>query len=113
MASNARAAGGPRALTSCGAAAFVKGRAIADVKASEVRAFASSIEGTAKHVRNLMTPLRQTFADAAGIRDVDLNDEAIAAFIARRSLVYGTYGKFIPQDCQKPKAQAGLRAVGS
>jgi energy-coupling factor transporter ATP-binding protein EcfA2 len=35
-----------------------------------LRAFASSIEGTAEHVRNLMTPLRQMFADA-------LNDDLI------------------------------------
>jgi integrase len=49
---------------------FVKGRAIADVKASELRAFVSGIEGTAKHVRNLLTPLRATFADA-------LNDDLI------------------------------------
>ncbi|MRD49274.1 DUF3596 domain-containing protein [Caenimonas koreensis DSM 17982] len=49
---------------------FVRGRAIASVKPSEVRAFASGIEGTAKHVRNLMTPLRATFADA-------LNDDLI------------------------------------
>jgi integrase len=50
--------------------AFVAGRAIADVKPSEVRAFAGGIEGTAKHVRNLLTPLRATFADA-------LNDDLI------------------------------------
>lgn len=49
---------------------FVKGRAIADVKPSEVRAFVSSVEGTPKHVRNLLTPLRATFADA-------LNDDLI------------------------------------
>lgn len=49
---------------------FVRGRPIASVKPSEVRAFASGIEGTAKHVRNLMTPLRATFADA-------LNDDLI------------------------------------
>lgn len=49
---------------------FVKGRAIADVKPSELRTFCSGIEGTAKHVRNLLTPLRATFADA-------LNDDLI------------------------------------
>jgi len=49
---------------------FIKDRAIADVKASELRAFVSGIEGTAKHVRNLLTPLRATFADA-------LNDDLI------------------------------------
>jgi integrase len=49
---------------------FVAGRAIASVKPSDVRAFASGIEGTAKHVRNLLTPLRATFADA-------LNDDLI------------------------------------
>jgi integrase len=49
---------------------FVAGRAIASVKPSELREFASGIEGTAKHVRNLLTPLRATFADA-------LNDDLI------------------------------------
>jgi integrase len=49
---------------------FVKGRAIADVKPSDLRTFVSGIEGTAKGVRNLLTPLRQTFADA-------LNDDLI------------------------------------
>ena len=50
--------------------AFIKGRAIADVRPSELRAFVGSVEGTAKHVRNLLTPLRATFADA-------LNDDLI------------------------------------
>jgi integrase len=49
---------------------FVKGRTIADVKPSELRAFMASVPGTAKHVRNLLTPLRQTFADA-------LNDDLL------------------------------------
>lgn len=40
------------------------------VKPSELRAFISSIDTTAKHVRNLLTPLRATFADA-------LNDDLI------------------------------------
>jgi len=49
---------------------FVAGRALASVKPSELREFAGGIEGTAKHVRNLLTPLRATFADA-------LNDDLI------------------------------------
>lgn len=43
---------------------FVNGRAIADVKPSELRPFMSSVEGAAKHVGNLLTRLRATFADA-------------------------------------------------
>jgi len=49
---------------------FVRGRALASVKPSEIRAFASGIHGTAKHVRNLLTPLRAVFAEA-------LNDDLI------------------------------------
>lgn len=49
---------------------FVKGRAIAAVTPSELRAFISGIEGTAKHVRNLLTPLRATFEEA-------LNDDLL------------------------------------
>lgn len=50
--------------------AFVKGKPIASIKPSELRAFIGTIEGTSKHVRNMMTPLRATFADA-------LNDDLI------------------------------------
>jgi integrase len=49
---------------------FVAGRAIASVTPSELRAFIGSIEGTAKHVRNLLTPLRAAFEDA-------LNDDLL------------------------------------
>lgn len=49
---------------------FIDGRTIVSIKPSELRAFVSGITGTAKHVRNLLTPLRQTFADA-------LNDDLI------------------------------------
>lgn len=52
--------------------AFVDGKAIASVTPSELREFAGGIEGTAKFVRNLLTPLRATFEDA-------LNDDLIKA----------------------------------
>jgi integrase len=49
---------------------FVRDRALASVKPSELREFAGGIDSTAKHVRNLLTPLRATFSDA-------LNDDLI------------------------------------
>jgi integrase len=48
---------------------WIKGKPVA-VKPSELRAFIASIDTTAKNVRNLLTPLRATFADA-------LNDDLI------------------------------------
>lgn len=50
--------------------AFAKDRAISTVLPSEIRSFAGGIGGTAKFVRNLLTPLRATFEDA-------LNDDLI------------------------------------
>lgn len=50
--------------------AFAAGKAIASVTPSDIRDFAGGIQGTAKFVRNLLTPLRATFEDA-------LNDDLI------------------------------------
>lgn len=59
-----------KAVNSARMQAFVKDKAIAAVTPSELREFAGGIEGTAKFVRNLLTPLRATFEDA-------LNDDLI------------------------------------
>ncbi len=61
-----------KAVNSARMKAFVKGRTIESVTPGDVREFAGGIDGTAKFVRNLLTPLRATFEDA-------LNDDTIKA----------------------------------
>lgn len=61
-----------KAINSARVKAFVAGKPIASVTPGDVREFAGGIQGTAKFVRNLLTPLRATFEDA-------LNDDLIKA----------------------------------
>lgn len=84
---------------------------------------------------NLVAGIEKPPKSAAGLRVVDLADEAIAALIAQKQhsfeagqqiwlnpraaepwktdaqLVFTTYGKFIREDYLRPKLQAGLRSV--
>lgn len=61
-----------KAINSARMKKFVGGKSISAITPSDVRAFAGGIEGTAKFVRNLLTPQRATFEDA-------LNDDLIKA----------------------------------
>ena len=61
-----------KAINSARVQAFVAGKPISAITPGDVREFAGGIEGTAKFVRNLLTPLRATFEDA-------LNDDLIKA----------------------------------
>lgn len=61
-----------KAVNSARMKAFTKGRTIESVAPSDLRELAGGIDGTAKFVRNFLTPLRATFEDA-------LNDDTIKA----------------------------------